>query len=112
MYSIKKHSIIFCLILFLISSLMAVESKEENVNEKYQFIKNIYTDSWALIIGINNYQNAPDLNYAEKDAKDFKDLLSNNYGFKESNITMILSKEATKNNILLNVISYFFFNGC
>ena len=86
--------------LFLISSLMAVESEKENVNEKYKFLKSIYNDSWALIIGINKYQHAPELNYAEKDAKDFKDLLSNNYGFKESNITMMLSKEATKNNIL------------
>ncbi len=86
--------------LFLISSLMAVESEKENVNEKYKFLKSIYNDSWALIIGINKYQHAPELNYAEKDAKDFKDLLSNNYGFKDSNITIILSKEATKNNIL------------
>ena len=96
----RKYSIIFSSFFIFISSAFSVEGDAQNVNEKYQFIKNIYNDSWALIIGINKYQNAPDLNYAEKDAKDFKDLLSKNYGFKESNITMILSKEATKNNIL------------
>ena len=96
----RKYSIIFSSFFIFISSAFSVEGDAQNVNEKYQFIKNIYNDSWALIIGINKYQNAPRLNYAEKDARDFKDLLSKNYGFKENNIIMMLSKEATKNNIL------------
>ena len=62
----RKYSIIFSSFFIFISSAFSVEGDAQNVNEKYQFIKNIYNDSWALIIGINKYQNAPDLNYAEK----------------------------------------------
>ena len=34
------------------------------VNEKFKFIKEIYSESWALIIGINKYQNGTEITYA------------------------------------------------
>ena len=52
----------------LISPLMAVESDKENVNEKFKFIEDIYSVSWALIIGINAYQNVDPLSLAVDDA--------------------------------------------
>ena len=93
-----KFSIIFSSAFILISSTMAIESKAEN--EKYKFINDIYSDSWALVIGINKYQNVDQLNYAVNDAIAVKEMLVNKYGFKEDNIKLITDGEATKDNIL------------
>ena len=65
----------------LIFPLMAVESDKEGVNKKFKFIKDIYSDSWALIIGINKYQNVDPLNYAVNDAKKIKSILIEKYAF-------------------------------
>jgi len=59
----------------------------------------IYNNQWALIIGINKYQDFPQLNYAVEDAKSMKTLLNTQYGFPEENILMLLDEDATKNNI-------------
>jgi len=60
-----KFRLIFSSVFILISSTMAVAGETEN--EKYQFIKDIYSESWALIIGINKYQHVDQLNYAVDD---------------------------------------------
>ena len=59
----------------------------------------IYHDQWALIIGVNKYQQLNPLEYAVEDAKSMKSLLSTQYGFAEDNILMLLDNEATKDNI-------------
>ncbi|MDP6935949.1 MAG: caspase family protein, partial [Candidatus Marinimicrobia bacterium] len=65
----------------LVSFLTAAES-EQVENEKYSFIKDIYSQSWALVIGINAYQNVEPLNYAVNDAVAVKEMLVEKYGFK------------------------------
>ena len=90
---------IFTHIIVLVSLLVAVES-DQVANEKFSFIKEIYSESWALVIGINTYQNVEPLNYAVNDAVAVKEMLVEKYGFKESNIRLILDEEATKDNIL------------
>jgi len=92
-----KNKIIHIIISF--SYLTALES-EQVANEKYSFIKDIYSESWALVIGINAYQNVEPLNYALNDAIAVRDMLVNAYGFKEDNIRLIVNEEATKDNIL------------
>ena len=52
----KKIRTIFSSIIILFSISLAVEGEAVNVNEKYQFINDIYSESWALIIGINMQQ--------------------------------------------------------
>ena len=37
--------------------------------------EDIYDNSWAVIIGIDKYQNVPNLDYAGRDAEDVKSLL-------------------------------------
>ena len=74
-----KFSIIFSSAFILISSTMAIESEAEN--EKYKFIKDIYSESWALIIGINDYQNVDPLSYAVDDAIAINNILTEKYGF-------------------------------
>ena len=93
-----KFSIIFSSAFILISSTMAIESKAEN--EKYKFIKDIYSESWALIIGINDYQNVDPLSYAVDDAIAINNILTEKYGFKKEHIKLIINEEATKDNIM------------
>lgn len=94
----RYNNIYINYLIILFSLILAVES--ETVNEKYRFIDDIYNESWALIIGINNYQNVPQLNYAVNDAVAVKEMLVANYGFKNDNIKLIIDEEATKDNIL------------
>ena len=96
----KNYSIIFSFMFVLISSLMAVEGDKENVNEKFKFIKDIYSESWALIIGINDYQNVDPLSFAVDDAVAINNILTEKYGFKKEHIKLITNEEATKDNIM------------
>ena len=59
----------------------------------------IYDDSWALVVGINDYDTVQDLNYAVEDALAIKNMLINQYGFKRSNVRYLIDKEATQSNI-------------
>ena len=59
----------------------------------------IYDNSWALVVGINDYDTVQDLNYAVEDALAIKNLLINDYGFPRSNVRYLIDKEATQSNI-------------
>ena len=63
------------------------------------FLADIYQDSWAVIIGINDYKHMPKLNYAVNDAVAIKEMLMSKYNFKEDHIKLILNEEATKDKI-------------
>jgi len=101
-YAMKKYNIIFSFSFLLISALMAVEVDNENVNEneKFKFIEDIYSESWALIIGINSYQHVDPLSFAVDDALAINKILSEKYGFKKEHIKLITDDEATKDNIM------------
>jgi uncharacterized caspase-like protein len=62
--------------------------------------EDIYDNSYALIIGIDKYQNVQNLNYAVKDAESVHDILVNTFDFPEFNIKLLKNEEATKQNIL------------
>mgnify|MGYP000197464177 CR=1 FL=1 len=64
-----------------------------------RFLADLYKDSWAVIIGINDYKHMPKLNYAVNDAVAIKEMLMSKYNFKEDHIKLILNEEATKDNI-------------
>ena len=59
----------------------------------------IYDNSWALIIGINDYENVPDLHYAVEDALAIKNMLINEFNFSRNNVRVLIDKEATQSNI-------------
>ena len=59
----------------------------------------IYDDSWALIIGINDYENVPDLHYAVEDALAIKNMLINEFNFSRNNVRVLIDKEASQSNI-------------
>ena len=60
----------------------------------------IYDSSWALVIGIDKYENVRPLNYAVKDAKSIQGILVETFAFPSKNITLLTDKEATRENIL------------
>ena len=59
----------------------------------------MYENSWALLIGINKYQNVNRLDYAVPDAQSIGDLLTRKFAFKTENITSLFDDQATKANI-------------
>ena len=60
----------------------------------------LYRESWAVIIGIDQYQKWPKLQYAVKDAQAVRDILIRKYRFKPENIHLLLNEEATRERIL------------
>ena len=58
-----------------------------------------YSDSWALLIGINEYQHVDPLSYAVKDAETMHKLLTEKLDFPADNVFMLLDEEATLVNI-------------
>src|SRR5262249_20178272 len=62
--------------------------------------KSYYRESWAVVIGINDYQNWPKLRYCVNDAESVEQMLINQYGFKKSNIIKLLNKDATREKIV------------
>jgi hypothetical protein len=65
-----------------------------------------YEKSWALVIGINRYQNAPQLGYARQDAEGFASALIKNLDFPSANVTMLLDEDATRERILSSYLDY------
>jgi len=60
----------------------------------------VYRDSWAAIIGIDDYQTWPKLSYASNDAQAVRDLLIKKYNFNPDHVFLLLDKQATRQNIL------------
>ena len=60
----------------------------------------IYDNSWALIIGINKYENVQKLAFATDDAIIMKEILMGSFNLPEKNIFLLLDQEATKDNII------------
>ena len=54
--------------------------------------KDIYENSYALIIGIDKYEKVSNLDYAVDDAKSVKALLIDQFKFPSENITILLNK--------------------
>src|SRR5215831_4505028 len=62
--------------------------------------KPFYRESWALIVGINDYSSWPKLRYAVNDAKSIEDALVNKFGFARDHIRRLTDGEATRQRIM------------
>jgi hypothetical protein len=62
--------------------------------------KTHYCVSRALVIGIDKYKSASPLSYAVSDAISIRDLLVSDFGFPESEVTLLTDTVATKQAIL------------
>ncbi len=69
-------------------------------------LKPHYSNSRALVIGINNYKNVSPLSYAVSDASEIRDILINELNFDPSNVTYLSDKNATKANIEKEFLKY------
>ncbi len=58
-----------------------------------------YKSSWAVVIGINEYDEWPKLSYAVNDAVAIRDVLTEKYGFKPDNIFTLFNKDANRDSI-------------
>lgn len=60
------------------------------------------SDKWALIVGISKFQQRtlPELRYAAKDAKDFRDFLVTKGNFAPDHVRLLLNEKATRKQIL------------
>ena len=55
----------------------------------------IYDNSYALIIGIDKYENVQNLDYAVDDANSIRSLLIEQFNFPPENITLLVNEKAT-----------------
>lgn len=62
--------------------------------------KSYYRESWAVVVGINEYQNWPRLSYCVNDADAVEQMLISQYGFKKNHIIKLLNKDATRERIV------------
>src|SRR5205823_5726864 len=60
----------------------------------------LYHESWAVLIGIDNYTKWPKLQYAVNDANGMKEVLLKNFRFKPDHVITLLNEEATREKIL------------
>ena len=65
-----------------------------------------YRESWALVIGINEYDNISPLEHATNDATVVSNVLKKRFGFPEENIIVLLNKHATKTAIIKSFMSF------
>ncbi|MEB0229452.1 polysaccharide deacetylase family protein [Undibacterium sp. 10I3] len=59
-----------------------------------------YQNSWAVVIGINDYAKWPKLQYAVQDANSIRDMLIGRLGFSSDKVITLTNADATRNNIL------------
>lgn len=60
----------------------------------------LYRESWAVIIGIDNYARWPKLRYAVNDANGVKEMLLTKFHFKPGHVFTLLNEDATRERIL------------
>ena len=86
--------------------IITIESADlvQSINDFELSRSDIYDDSWAVIIGIDKYENLSNLDYAVADAEAVKDMLINKFDYPEKNVKLLLNEEANKTNIV-NIIS-------
>ncbi|MBS1158141.1 MAG: polysaccharide deacetylase family protein [Proteobacteria bacterium] len=59
-----------------------------------------YSDSWAIVIGIDDYAKWPKLQYAVRDAKAIRETLIGKFGFADEHVVSLENREATRSGIL------------
>ncbi|MCL6487042.1 MAG: polysaccharide deacetylase family protein, partial [Janthinobacterium lividum] len=59
-----------------------------------------YANSWAVVIGIDDYAKWPKLHYAARDAQGMRETLIDKFAFAPERVVTLKNGEATRNNIL------------
>lgn len=100
MVSILRYKLfLLCLLLLLNGIALAQPGEKGTVVKNTQPLPTL-GNTWAVVIGISDYQNIQKLNFADRDAQAFYQYLRTpQVNVPEKNIRMILNKEATSVNI-------------
>ena len=83
----------FILSIFLFAALIFGDQKITNPETGEEV--SLYNKSWAVIIGINQYEHVKPLDYCVADANSIESLLIENFDFNPDNVLMLTNKEAT-----------------
>jgi len=88
-----------------VDSQAKLQEKYSSVKSEYSFKKNQKTnnDSFALIIGINNYKRNTNVEYADLSALAFEELAQKTLGIPKENIITLLNDDATSGQIKANI---------
>jgi len=65
-----------------------------------------YNESWALVIGINEYRHTNPLEIARADAQSIRDVLIRDFKFPKKNICTLLDGQATRARIMERFLAY------
>lgn len=65
-----------------------------------------YANTWALVIGINDYEHVGPLTYATNDATAVAEMLRTRFSFPPANVTVLLDRDATYAAIRRKFMSY------
>ncbi len=71
-----------------------------------QIYQSKYSNSWALVIGINKYAHTSPLNYATNDAKVIASTLIDRFAFPKENVSLLLNEAATHTAIKTSFLSF------
>lgn len=74
--------------------------KAARVQEEKAVVSSAYQNSWAVVIGIDEYAKWPKLQYAARDAQSIRETLTGKFGFAPERVLTLSNAEATRNNIL------------
>jgi len=81
-----------------IDSLKNIENMKDGVTILSK--EEIYDNSYAIIIGIDEYQTISDLDYAVNDAVAIKEMLINQFNYAKEDIKLLINEDANKDNIV------------
>ena len=76
--------------------------KSKGITEDIQALskEKIYDKSYAIIIGIDEYETISDLDYAVNDAVAIKEMLINQFNYAQEDIKLLINEDANKDNIV------------
>ena len=83
----------FILPIFLFAALIFGNQKITNPKTGEEL--SLYNKSWAVIIGIDEYENEKPLNYCVADANSIQSILINNFDFNPDHVTKLTNQEAS-----------------
>ena len=83
----------FILPIFLFAAL--IFGKQKFTDPKTGEEISLYNKSWAVIIGIDEYENEKPLSYCVADANSIQSILINNFDFNPDHVTKLTNQEAS-----------------
>lgn len=75
-------------------------AKNTTATDAKPVITTAYAESWAIVVGINDYLKWPKLQYAVRDAAAVRQMLVDKFGFAAERVISLSNGEATRNGIL------------